>query len=56
MPFKSQAQRAYFHAAERRGELPPGTAARWEDHTLKGKRLPKRLRKKLKKRLRERSK
>lgn len=38
MPFKSEAQRRFFHAAEARGELPKGTAARWEDETPKAKR------------------
>lgn len=33
MPFKSQAQRRFFHAAESRGDMPKGTAARWEGHT-----------------------
>lgn len=29
MPFRSQHQWAWAFAAEQRGELPPGTAARW---------------------------
>jgi hypothetical protein len=45
MPFKSQAQRRFFHVAEARGELPEGTAARWEEHTPKGKELPEHVRK-----------
>lgn len=40
MPFKSKAQRRFFYAAEARGELPKGTAARWEEETPKGKKLP----------------
>lgn len=35
MPFKSQAQRAYMHIHH------PRIADRWEDHTPKGKKLPK---------------
>lgn len=46
MPFKSQAQRRFFHAAEARREIPKGTAERWEEHTPKGKKLPERVRKK----------
>ena len=45
MPFKSKAQRRFFYAAEDRGELPKGTANRWEKHTKK-KDLPERKRKK----------
>jgi hypothetical protein len=33
MPFKSQSQRKFFYAAESRGDLPKGTAAKWEAHT-----------------------
>ena len=32
-----------MHAAEARGELPEGTAQRWEDHTPKGKKLPEKV-------------
>jgi hypothetical protein len=39
MPFKSEAQRRFMYAAEARGEVPEGTAARWQKHT-KAKRLP----------------
>lgn len=39
MPFKSKAQRRFMYAAESRGEIPKGTAARWEKHT-KNKSLP----------------
>lgn len=42
MPFESKAQRRFFYAAESRGELPRGTAARWEKETPKGKKLPER--------------
>ena len=43
MPFKSKAQRRFFYAAEARGELPKGTAARWEEETPKGKKLPEKV-------------
>jgi len=33
MPFRSQAQWRWAHAAEARGELPPGTARRWAHET-----------------------
>lgn len=39
MPFKSQAQRAFFYAVN------PKMAREWEDHTPKGKKLPKRVKK-----------
>lgn len=39
MPFKSEAQRRWMYAAEDRGEVPKGTAKRWEKHT-KRKKLP----------------
>lgn len=42
MPFTSEAQRRLFYAKERAGELPAGTAARWESHTPK-KKLPPRV-------------
>lgn len=40
MPAKSQAQLRFMFAAERRGELPTGTAKRWADHTPDIKGLP----------------
>lgn len=44
MPFKSEAQRRWMHAAEARGELEPGTAARWQEHTKRQKKaLPERV-------------
>lgn len=46
MPFKSEAQRRYFHAAQARGEIPKSTVKRWEEHTPKGKKLPEHVRKK----------
>lgn len=42
MPFKSESQRRFFHAAEQRGDLPKGTAAKWEEHT-KNKQLPEKV-------------
>jgi hypothetical protein len=45
MPFKSQAQRRLFYAKEARGELPKGTAAKWEEHTPKDKKLPEHVKK-----------
>lgn len=44
-PYKSKAQRRWMHAAEDRGEVPEGTADRWEKHTPKGKKLPERVKK-----------
>ena len=43
MPFKSEAQRRLFYAKEKRGELPKGTAKKWEKHTPKGKKLPEKV-------------
>lgn len=43
MPFKSQAQRAFMHAAR------PEMAKEWEKHTPKGKSLPKKVKKSKKK-------
>jgi hypothetical protein len=40
MPFKSNAQRKWMFAAEKRGEVPKGTAERWAKHTPKSKDLP----------------
>jgi hypothetical protein len=39
MPFKSEAQRRFMYAAEARGEVPKGTAAKWQEETGK-KKLP----------------
>jgi len=43
MPYKSNSQRRFFYAAEARGDLPKGTAARWQRHTPKGADLPERV-------------
>jgi hypothetical protein len=42
MPFKSKAQRRFMYAAEARGEVPKGTAARWQKETDK-KKLPEKV-------------
>ena len=40
MPFKSQAQRKWMYAND------PKMAEKWEEHTPKGKKLPKKVKKK----------
>ena len=40
MPFKSQAQRKWMYAKD------PKMAAKWEEHTPEGKKLPKKVKKK----------
>lgn len=44
MPFSSKAQRRFMYAAEARGDVPKGTASRWEKHT-KNKNLPEHVKK-----------
>lgn len=39
MPFKSKKQMRFMFAAEKRGEIKPGTAKRWAKHTPNLKRL-----------------
>lgn len=39
MPYKSEKQRRYFHAAEARGEIDPATVKEY-DKASKGKKLP----------------
>jgi len=39
MPFKSQAQRKWMYAND------PKMAEKWEEHTPKGKKLPKKVKK-----------
>jgi len=46
MPFKSEAQRRFFHAAKARGEIEPGVVKEWERHTPKDEKLPERVRSK----------
>ena len=41
MPFKSQAQRRFFHAAAARGEIPRSTVKRWQKETTQ--KLPEKL-------------
>lgn len=43
MPYVSDRQRRFFHAAERRGEISPKTVAEY-DRASKGKQLPERAR------------
>lgn len=45
MPYKSSAQRRYFHAAEARGEISPETVKEF-DKESKGKKLPEKVSKK----------
>lgn len=45
MPYKSDAQRRYFHAAEERGEISHKTVKEF-DKASKGKKLPERKKKK----------
>jgi hypothetical protein len=42
MPFKSQAQRRFMHAAEDRGDIKPSTVKEF-DEASKGKKIPERL-------------
>lgn len=42
MPYKSEAQRRYFHAAEARGEIEPATVKEY-DKASKGKKLPEKV-------------
>lgn len=48
MPYKSEAQRRYFHAAESRGEISPKTVKEY-DKASKGKKLPEKVGKKFSK-------
>jgi len=40
MPFKSQRQARFMYAAEAKGDVEPGTAARWSKETKNIKDLP----------------
>ena len=42
MPYKSEAQRRFFHAAEARGEIDPKTVREY-DKASKGKHLPEKV-------------
>lgn len=46
MPFKSQSQRRFLFAAEKRGEVKPGTARKWAHETKNIKRLPEKAKRK----------
>ena len=48
MPYKSERQRRFFHAAEKRGEISQATVEEW-DRESKGKNLPERVKNKTKK-------
>lgn len=43
MPFKSQAQRAKFHALVAQGKMKQSTLDEWEASTPKDKKLPERV-------------
>lgn len=45
MPYKSEAQRKFFHAAEKRGEISKATVSEY-DKASKGKKLPQKVKKK----------
>lgn len=47
-PYKSDAQRKYFHVMAERGEISKKTVAEW-DAATKGKKLPERVKSKDKK-------
>jgi len=53
MPYKSDKQRRFFHAAEARGEIPPSTVREF-DQASKGMKLPEYVRR-LKKKKQEKS-
>jgi len=44
MPYKSEKQRSFFHAAAQRGEISKKTVAEW-DNASKGKKLPEKAKK-----------
>jgi hypothetical protein len=48
MPYKSEAQRKYFHAAEAKGDISPKVVKEY-DKASKGKKLPQKKFSKLKK-------
>lgn len=43
MPFKSKAQARFMFAAEKRGDIEPGTAERWAKDTKSIKALPEKV-------------
>lgn len=52
MPYKSDKQRRYFHAAEARGDISPETVEEF-DRASKGKKLPESAKKRVKKRAKD---
>lgn len=48
MPYKSDKQRRFFHAAEKRGEISSAVVDEW-DKASKGKKLPEKAKTKKKK-------
>lgn len=46
MPFASKAQQRFMFAAERRGDIEPGTAKKWAHETPSIKKLPEKVKKK----------
>ena len=42
MPYKSKSQQRFMYAAEAKGDVEPGTAARWSKETKDAKGLPER--------------
>lgn len=43
MPFKSKSQARFMFAAEKRGDVEPGTAERWAKETPSMKALPEKV-------------
>lgn len=56
MPFKSKAQMRWMFAAERRGELPKGTAKRWAEETPSIAALPERVKRRRERGTKEKAK
>jgi hypothetical protein len=42
VPYKSKSQQRFMYAAEAKGDVEPGTAARWSKETKDAKGLPER--------------
>ncbi len=55
MPFRSRAQMRWMFAAERRGEVPKGTAKRWAEETPNIAALPERVKKSRKRKTRKKA-
>jgi len=43
VPYKSKSQQRFMYAAEERGDVEPGTAARWSKETKDAKGLPEKV-------------